>query len=463
MIREIIIDEFVDEKSGKRFEKSFGYENDTNAILFEKTGHIIILDKTYIDELKKGKIPAEIERKLYSRMFVNEKSCISDNNTVCGISCRPEFFMIDLTKKCNMHCKYCLRDVSLSDISISEKSLIDICDFIKKYCQEHKIKDVTIQPWGGEPLIELSSIVMLRKLLSGIETKVHFSVETNALLLDENTIKLLYDNRIGIGISIDGYRELHDAQRVHENGSGTHEIVEKNLLLAKKLYEDRLGTITTITRLNASNIETILEYYAKELKLKNVKFNYVHESMFTECSDLCLSKEQIAETEFRLLNKLVELNENGYNISEYNISVKLKNLLLKKYSDICHSCGCSGGKKMIVFDMHGNIFPCELTDTPEEKIGSIYDGVDLIDMVKAGTSSKDFFIPKKSDKCSECVWYTFCKGGCTVRAISIGKRPPETDEIECAVNCTLYPELLKLILEKPFVVNKLIEMDLCGK
>lgn len=456
MIKEIFIDEFVDPESDKIMKKTMGYLNEGNAILIEESGHIIIVDEKYIHELQKHRIPKEIENKLKSRMFIKDNDIYQSETVTCGLEIKPEFFMVDLTKKCNMHCKYCLRNVSDTYECITSKKMLDICDFIADYCMKYNIKDITIQPWGGEPLIELDKILLMKKKLTGLKTHVHFSIETNALLLNKATIKTLYENKIGIGISIDGYKQLHDSQRIYENGLGTHSIVEKNLLLTKQKYGDRVGIITTITKNNASHVEEILEYYAVELGLKTVKFNYVHESMFTECKDMCLAMDEIAETELRLLRKLIKLNERGYEITEHNISVKLRNILLKRYSDICHSCGCSGGRKMIVFDMDGNIYPCELTDMPNEKIGSIYDKKDLIDIIKENIKYKDFFFAKKAKKCNDCLWYVFCKGGCTVRAISVGKRPPEIDEIECAVNTTLYPELMKLIVSKPKIVNALV-------
>ncbi|MCD8013645.1 MAG: radical SAM protein [Lachnospiraceae bacterium] len=377
--------------------------------------------------------------------------------TECPRQVYPEFFMIDLTNRCNMRCRYCLRNVSGEDRSISKKTLEDICDYIVRYCEKHHLKDVSVQPWGGEPLLELDAILFMKEKIAPAGTKVHFSIETNGLLLNEKTINLLYENRIGIGISIDGTKVLHDAQRITESGAGTHTIVEKNLQQARQLYGERLGTITTVTSKNVDGIEDILEYFAVQLHLTNVKFNFVHESMFSNCDGLCLGKENIAEVAVRILQKIVELNERGYRISEYNMKTKLVNILHQKYTDICHSQGCCGGRKMITFDMEGRIYPCELTDTPEENIGCIYDGTDLIALVSDAVQERDFFIPKRADVCVDCEWYLFCRGGCTVRAISVGKRPPTIDEIECAVNRSLYPALIELVQTKPDIVNRILD------
>lgn len=451
------INSFIDKESGKKITEFIVFEKDNKCLIFNKySGHIILLDSNYLKTFENEKIPKELFRRLESRGFVenhNEHFC----NNACDVL--PEFFMVDLTNKCNMHCKYCLRNVGSSNKSISKSMIVDICKYISKYCEREHLLNVSIQPWGGEPLLELESILLMKKLIKPVGTKVHFSVETNGILLTQKTIDKLYDNQIAIGISIDGCSKVHDSQRVFDCGKATHNIVEKNLLLAKEKYKDKLGTITTVTKNNSKYIEEILEYFACELKLKNVKFNFVHKSMFSDCEELCLSNDEISDAELRMLNKIVELNEKGYHISEHNIKVKIKNLLFREYSDICHSKGCCGGKKMIVFDMMGNIYPCELTDTPTENIGNIYDKSSLISTVNKASRNRDYFIPKKANVCETCEWYVFCQGGCTVRAISCGKRPPEIDMVECAVNKALYPALVELILTKPRIINLLLGFE----
>ncbi len=445
---------FMDGRSGRKVCDLSVFISGSTCLLLERgSGHILLLDKMYIEEIENRKISEPLLCKLESRGFIErkDKECFQN---LCDV--QPEFFMVDLTDKCNMRCKYCLRNVGASGESITAPVLSDICSYINAYCEKEHLKDVSIQPWGGEPILELDQILWMREQIHPVGTNVHFSIETNGVLLDQDAIDQLYNYKIGIGISIDGFLKAHDSQRVMASGCGSHSRVEKNLLLAKKKYGSRLGTITTVTKNNAQYIEEILEYFACVLKLSVIKINFVHESMFSDCESICLSENEISVTETRILNKLVELNERGLRISEHNIKVKINNLLFGRYSDICHSKGCMGGKKMIVFDKKGNIYPCELTDTPDERIGSIYDHTDLVSLVNSALNNRNFFIPKKAESCRGCEWHAFCRGGCTVRTISCGKRPPQIDVIECAVNRTLYPTLAELIITKPEVINSLL-------
>ncbi len=447
------LNSFIDPESGIKFVGGFLYRCDERSLLTDGKGHIIILDSYMADILCKQVIPERLLPVFESRGFL-------DDNFVCFCpkSIKPEFFMIDLTSRCNMACKYCLRDIHANGESMSKKTLRQICKYIVKYCDETKLPHISIQAWGGEPLLEMESLLCMRDWIQSRTTKVHFSIETNATLLTENLLNQLYNAKIGIGISIDGTEKYHDGQRVFVFGKGTHSIVESNLRRALDKYGERLGTITTITKQNCSQIADIIEYYAVDLGLQNIKCNFVHESKFAVNAErLCLSKEEIAETELRMLEKIVELTERDYHLQEKNITTKIRNLLFSEYSDICLSRGCNGGKKMIVFDRLGNIYPCELTDFPEEAIGNIKDmDKSLIDIVRDSIDRTDYFVPKRIEKCDTCPWYLYCGGGCTVRVLNSGHQPPVVDEIECAVNCALYPAIIELVLTKPKIINKIL-------
>ena len=111
----------------------------------------------------------------------------------------------------------------------------------------------------------------------------------------------------------------------------------------------------------------------------------------------------------------------------------------------CISHGCQGGRKMISFDHDGNIFPCEMIDFPEEKIGSIYEKEGIETMINRAMQRNKFFLPKKDERCRACPWWYYCQGGCSSRNRYLN-RDGEIDEIECALNRSIYPRLIKEIL-----------------
>jgi len=183
--------------------------------------------------------------------------------------------------------------------------------------------------------------------------------------------------------------------------------------------------------------------------------NIVKDSPVMKDKDLCLTNDEIADYQERLLRKLVELNRRGYSIVELNVLDKLQNLLIRNKSNICISRGCMGGKKMIAIDQDGLIFPCDITDYKEEAVGSVDDGTDLVELLSKAHQANDFFAPKKSERCNTCPWWFFCKGGCTT-AIKYKKgKVSGVDSLECLSNRAMYPALVGLVLHEPDAVELL--------
>ena len=113
---------------------------------------------------------------------------------------------------------------------------------------------------------------------------------------------------------------------------------------------------------------------------------------------------------------------------------------------------------MIVFDMNGYIYPCELTDYVEERIGNIKDG-DLLELINSAKNTKDYFKKKEETDCLFCSWKYFCKGGCSIKA-KLAKS--KIDKLECAINSTLYPIMIDSILNNPKLINKLLNTEIIG-
>lgn len=446
------IEPYYASKDSFHFYGAFAYVCAHKSFLISDDGHCLMIDESLLNEILSHKVSQGLRRKLISRGFggnTEKRRFFIDRNEIL-----PEFIMIDLTNRCNMQCRYCLRNIVMGNHMISEKTVHDICNYITDYCNNSGIKDISIQPWGGEPLLAFDRICQLRSEIQPNNTSVHFSIETNGLCLKDNILRELYRLKIGIGISIDGTPSIHDQQRARNNGRGTGREVVESVLRAIEVYGWRLGTITTVTKINAPHIEDILDFFAMELGISSVKFNFMHASLYSDCNDIGLSKEEIEETQIRIFKKLVSLNRRGVHITDHNIAVKIRNVLKRQYSDICLSQGCHGGRKMVVLGMNGDIYPCELTDSHEWAVGSINDGKPLVSLLTEASHNSPFYKIKRKDMCNECPWYFFCRGGCTVRCIS-SKGTSSIDEIECASNRVLYPEIVRMALSDMHILEML--------
>lgn len=454
------IPSFRDESLGITFNGAYVFESDGRNLLINGKGYIILLDDVLLGKLKQRCLNEELAMFLIQHRFASlDEMELPTMQT--DMSVHPVFFMIDLTNHCNMACRYCLRDSedSLAANVTSAETIEKICQYILNYCRTYDEKEITIQPWGGEPLLEKERIFQIQDILHNGGIDPCITIETNGILLNELMIQELRRRNIWVSVSIDGPAAVHDTQRVFHNGSPTHSVVERNLLRLYEAYEGNISVIATVTKETYSKTNDIICYLVKDLHLQNIKINFVHKSSFIDNTDLCMTSEEIGSAALQILKTLIELTKEGYTVSDYNTYTKLMNLLFNQRNDVCICDGCHGGRRMITFDYHGNVFPCDVTDYPEECLGNITAEPDLVRMVENAIPKKSYFKEKKQPQCENCQWFCYCRGGCTVHVKTQGEEPPAVDEIECAVNRALYPALVRLILSDPQTVNRLLKAE----
>jgi len=451
--KETLLTPFSDEATGLAFKGSKVFSSNGRNLMIGSQGHIMLVDDAIVETLRNGLCDEDLALKLLQRNLATLEDQGEDDEADQHEIC-PTFFMIDLTRRCNMSCKYCLREGDQECPSIDDQVLDDICDYIARYCDEFEINSISIQPWGGEPLLELRKIERLQDRLTSHGLYVKISLETNGLLLNDEIIQRLVKRNIFVSVSIDGMSAVHDQQRFLCNGQPSHQLVETGLQRYMKATGGETSVIVTLTRNSIDYIDEIMEYLAIQIGLERIKMNFVHQSAFCDDSELCLTPDEIRCTMMRILDKLIHLSEDGTYIAEYNIFRKLTNLLFKNMDDACISQGCRGGRSLIAFDMAGNIFPCDVTDFPEEKLGDIYDGRSLYSIVGDAIEQDTMYFRKKvSAHCEDCAWWPYCQGGCTVNIKCGDDKAACIDLIECSANKALYPRLVDLILSDPDIIN----------
>lgn len=416
-----------------------------SMLLCRETGTTMFLSDELADSLSDGPISPELQYKLLSRGFASVPG--SPAFVDCSETILPTFFLIDLTNGCNLGCCYCFRVPENQKQTISAEMVGKICQYILDYCTKHQISAITIQPWGGEPLLCIDKIVLIRKFFrQHPEVQVDICVETNGTLLTDENIRLLQDHQVRFSISVDGPPQLQDRQRPDRHGSPTSAIILQNLQRARKYGYRDLGGICILTDHSLGRVKEILQYLENTLEMRSIKLNLMRQPSY-ECKDVrALSQEEITAIANEMVDALTELRRSGSKMRESTTGDRLSNLLNKKNRNICNSSGCCGGRRMVSFDLNGNIYPCELTDWPDEQMGNIQDGTDLCGIVEQAAATKPYFQPKHIDECDECPWWFYCRGGCSSAVKYRRLQPPCVDASECQLNKSLYPLLVKKIL-----------------
>ncbi|MEG2095194.1 MAG: radical SAM protein [Alistipes sp.] len=429
-------------------------EDKYSFLLNSENGCSIMLDLDLVNQIISRNISEPFALRLIQRGLISNENSMPPLVNEC---IQPTFFIFDLTQACNFRCVYCFRHLEDKVTTITDDNLDAITSYIINYCKKYHIKDFCIQPWGGEPLIAFEKIKRMDDTFKAADLHPLISIETNASLITEDLAKEASERNIRLGISIDGYSEIQNIHRPLMSGAPSFDKMRRGVDIISQFDNlKQYGVVCVLTSRSFPFLADIIEFFGTELKVRCFKLNLIKDNPVMEDAQLCLNDEQIIEAQNILIDKLIDLNQRGFEITELNVQEKLMNLLVRSKSNICTSRGCMGGAKMIAFDQNGCIYPCDVTDYKDESIGDVHTGGDLIELVKtAKKQGRDFFTKKHSDDCDKCPFWFFCKGGCTTAIkYKLGK-VEGVDHQECLANLSLYPRLINIILTNPKAVSGL--------
>ncbi|MGW2420082.1 FxsB family cyclophane-forming radical SAM/SPASM peptide maturase [Streptomyces sp. NPDC001709] len=171
-------------------------------------------------------------------------------------------FLLKIHSRCNLACDYCYVYFA-ADQSWRERPGVMALDIVRRavdriaeHAKEYRLPFVRVILHGGEPLLvgkrHLADVLgLLHDRLAGV-AEVHYSLQTNGTLLDEEFLDLLLGHRVGVAVSLDGSPAAHDRHRRHADGRPSHHRVAAALrLLNRPRYRDLfVGILCTVDLAN---------------------------------------------------------------------------------------------------------------------------------------------------------------------------------------------------------------------
>lgn len=178
---------------------------------------------------------------------------------------------------CNLDCRYCF---FLSKEQLYPGSAFRMSDavmeaYIRQLLEARPEGEVEIAWQGGEPT--MMGLAFFERAVACAEahrkpeqTLLH-TIQTNGVLIDDEWASFLGRHRFLVGLSIDGPREMHDANRVNKGGSGTHDSVVRAWRLLRR-HQVEVNILCTIHAANADHPLEVYRYFRDELKAKYLQF-----------------------------------------------------------------------------------------------------------------------------------------------------------------------------------------------
>lgn len=157
--------------------------------------------------------------------------------------------VLQATGFCNIDCAYCyLPDRSARTLMTPEV----VAATARALAASGRLGDALEVRWhAGEPLAAPRAFYAsaTRTLRSVLDTELRFSLQTNALLVDDAWCRFLAREGVRVGVSLDGPATVHDAYRRTRAGGGTHARAMKGVarLAGAGIPFDVISVITPVT------------------------------------------------------------------------------------------------------------------------------------------------------------------------------------------------------------------------
>lgn len=185
------------------------------------------------------------------------------------------------TLACNLRCPYCF-EKNKQPIRMD----FDMCEKIIKFIKSHTYaKNMSLTWYGGEPLLAPDIIKYFLSRLSEIETPylVSHGMVTNGTLLTKKNIDILKKYPLNsIQITLDGLQNTHDKKRIKADGSGTYNLIIKNI---KAFIEEYPKTsISLRVNIDRNNYKEFMQVYDFIKTLyPNKKNIYIYPGILRNC------------------------------------------------------------------------------------------------------------------------------------------------------------------------------------
>lgn len=372
--------------------------------------------------------------------------------------------ILQLTRACNLNCSYCYTSGKYADenalsAQMSHETCLKAVDFFCERAVDSRKPFISF--YGGEPLLRFD---LIKETVAHVRKKYKrktfgFNLTTNGTLLDSKIIEFLVKYDFGILVSLDGPKDINDRYRVAMNGAGTFDTVIGNLEALKEYdldYYTRRVSISSVLAPPFDNIEHILDFYATDKTLKEIR------SRGKIRSSLVDTKGTSFIEDFNLKHSVKERNAMNAGLLELLkksiLNRNLKHLTMEKktiysilyrlarrpvqrlYTDEPPLGVCQMGLRKLFVGTNGDFYTCEKSDN-SYKIGDLDQGFDYV-----GISGYYRRLEEVLDDCRHCWAMVHCDR-CWLRIGDLGKFKGEKKKTFCSSQKATIAMALKVYTE----------------
>ncbi|OMF88526.1 radical SAM protein [Paenibacillus sp. FSL R7-0337] len=238
---------------GKPFETSerkYFYDTGTGKIFQINENVYAVLSCLFDSDQFDSLLELKMENKVLIAALLEIKECIAEEHILSAppVTCFSgphvsalenylEYNMnqltLEVTERCNLRCKYCIYQESHNDFhGYNERDMtFETAKKAIDYTYPRVEEEFFLAFYGGEPLLNFKLIKQCveyaEKLV--VDKKLGFSMTTNAVLVTKEIAEYLVEHNFVVLVSLDGPEEIHDENRIFQDGSGSFKHVMRGI------------------------------------------------------------------------------------------------------------------------------------------------------------------------------------------------------------------------------------------
>ena len=320
---------------------------------------------------------------------------------------------LHVSHDCNLRCKYCF--ASTGDFGTGHRMTMNVetakkaIDFV--IARSGKRHNIEVDFFGGEPLMAMDTVKATVDYARSLEKEhnknFRFTITTNGILLDDETIDYINENMSNAVLSLDGRPEVNDNMRPTVNGKGSYDVILPKFqkLVAGRGDKDYYlrGTFTRHNRDFAQDVIHIADQGFCNVSVEPVVGDAKYDYTFKE-EDL----PGILEEYENLAREL--LDRDDINFFHFNVDLTQGPCVIKRMR------GCGAGCEYVAITPDGDIYPChQFVGKEEYKLGNVYDNTFDMDISRKFAGLNIYTRPD----CKDCWARFYCSGGCSASNLEV--------------------------------------------
>lgn len=316
---------------------------------------------------------------------------------------------------CNLRCKYCFYADEMSHRDVKSYGMMseDTLEAVLRRTLAFAERQCTVAFQGGEPTLAgldfFRKVVELEEKWNVNHVRIENALQTNGILIDEEWAAFLGKHHFLVGISLDGNRQTHDANRLDPKGKGTFARVTRTIELLKK-HKVEFNVLTVVTKQLVPHIRNIYGYFAR-LGVDYQQYIPCLDPMeeMTGEHSYSLTSEDYA----RFLKDLFDCwypEAKGGNLRYIRYFIGLMNLMAGHPSGICEMSGVCC--RQFVVEADGSVYPCDFYMLDEWRLGNLVtDDFLALERKRRELRFIEMSYPRPAE-CDGCKWAYLCRNGC---------------------------------------------------